>query len=140
MTTPSFWPSPVPISLSTSSGTFRGTSCTARAEEWDHITGALECRRACVAVASEVCERSTSTPKRFISSIRVFPRALEEYEIVTYTIQKYTSGRREEESSLVDSHTSPQMHYGRCVLESRSELRGHDTGVEQRWNFPVDDH
>lgn len=77
MTTASFCPSPVPINFRMSSGTLRGTSYTALAEEWDQITGALEYFRACAAVASDVCDRSTRTPSRFISSINDRPSSLD---------------------------------------------------------------
>ena len=73
MIIPSLCPFPVPIMLRTSSGTFRATSWTALAEEWDQMTGALECNIACVAVISDVCDRSTNIPMRFISSISLNP-------------------------------------------------------------------
>lgn len=41
------------------------------------MTGALEYRIAWVAVRSEVCERSTSIPIRFISSMSLNPIALD---------------------------------------------------------------
>lgn len=66
---------PKPTSLRTSSGTFLGTSCTARADEWDQMTGALEYLNACFAVSSEVWLRSTSMPRRFISSMSAYPNS-----------------------------------------------------------------
>lgn len=80
MIIPSFCPFPVPIRLSTSSGTLRATSWTALTEEWDQMTGAFECNIACVAVRSEVCDRSTNIPIRFISSISLNPIVLDNDE------------------------------------------------------------
>src|SRR5690606_22619885 len=59
---------PLPGSAaSTSSGTLRGTSQTARAEECEKITGASLTRSAARIVSAETWERSTSMPSRFIS-------------------------------------------------------------------------
>lgn len=76
MIIPSFCPFPVPIKPSTSLGTLRATLWTALAEEWDQMTGAFECNIACVAVRSEVCDRSTNIPIRFISSTSLNPIVL----------------------------------------------------------------
>ena len=51
----------------TSSGTLRGWSHTARAEECENTTGASVVSRASRIVSAETCERSTSIPSRFIS-------------------------------------------------------------------------
>ena len=40
------------------------------------MTGALEYLRPCSAVWSEVCDKSTRIPRRFISSIRRYPSLL----------------------------------------------------------------
>jgi hypothetical protein len=53
--------------VSTSSGTLRGWSQIARADECEKITGASDTRSASCIVAGETCERSTSMPSRFIS-------------------------------------------------------------------------
>jgi hypothetical protein len=67
----------LPVSVrSTSSGTFRGTSQTARADEWLKITGALVTRSACRIVSAETCDRSTSMPIRFISRTTSSPKSL----------------------------------------------------------------
>jgi hypothetical protein len=76
ITTPSRWPGPVPTCRRISSGTFRETSHTARAPEWLHITGAREILSAASAVASDVCERSTRTPRRLSSPTSVSPNWL----------------------------------------------------------------
>ena len=76
ITTPSRCPTPVPTYWSTSSGTFRGISRRARAEEWLHITGARDILSAASAVSSDVCERSTRTPRRLSSLTRVLPNGL----------------------------------------------------------------
>ena len=76
ITTPSRWPGPMPTCRSISSGTFRETSHTARAPEWLHITGAREILSAASAVASDVCERSTRTPRRLSSPTSVSPNWL----------------------------------------------------------------
>ena len=76
ITTPSRCPTPVPTCRSTSSGTFRGISRSARAEEWLHITGARDILSAASAVSSDVCERSTRTPRRLSSLTRVSPNGL----------------------------------------------------------------
>src|SRR5450756_412412 len=52
---------------STSSGTLRVVSQTARADECENITGTSLTRRASRMVSAETCERSTSIPMRFIS-------------------------------------------------------------------------
>lgn len=44
--------------------------------ECDQITGALDRLRAWIAVASEVWDKSTKTPSRFISSIKDRPKGL----------------------------------------------------------------
>ena len=49
------------------SGTLRGWSTIARAEECEKITGASLTRRASLIVPGETCDRSTSMPSRFIS-------------------------------------------------------------------------
>ena len=51
----------------TLSGTLRGTSFTARADECEKITGACETRIASSIVSGDTCERSTSMPSQFIS-------------------------------------------------------------------------
>ena len=61
-------------SLSTSSGTFRGWSATARALECEKMTGAFVTLSAAFIVASETCDRSTSMPSRFISSTTSSPK------------------------------------------------------------------
>ena len=59
---------PLPASrASTSSGTLRGWSHTARAEECEKITGASVTSSASRMVSADTCERSTSMPSRFIS-------------------------------------------------------------------------
>ena len=58
----------------TASGTFRGWSQSARAEEWEKMTGASETRSASSIVSSETCERSTSMPRRFISRTTSSPK------------------------------------------------------------------
>ncbi|MNR03384.1 hypothetical protein D3C85_1192740 [compost metagenome] len=52
---------------STASGTLRGWAVTARADECEKITGAVETRMASVMVSSETWLRSTIMPMRFIS-------------------------------------------------------------------------
>ncbi len=54
----------------------RGTSRSARHDEWLRIGGAAETSSASQNVASDVCERSTSTPRRFISPTSSRPRSL----------------------------------------------------------------
>jgi hypothetical protein len=49
------------------SGTLRGTSATARADECEKITGAWATRRASSMVSGETWLRSTSMPSQFIS-------------------------------------------------------------------------
>ncbi len=66
----------LPASVSsTSSGAFRGTSQTARADEWLKITGALVTRSACRIVSADTCDRSTSMPIRFISRTTCSPKS-----------------------------------------------------------------
>ena len=60
-------------SLSTSSGTFRGWSATARADECEKMIGAFVTRSAAFIVCGETCDRSTSMPHRFISSTTSSP-------------------------------------------------------------------
>ena len=52
----------------TSSGTFRGLSQSALADEWLNITGALDVCKASFIVGTFTWEMSTIIPKRFISS------------------------------------------------------------------------
>ncbi len=59
----------------TSSGTLRGWSHTARAEEWENTTGACVVSSASRIVSAETCERSTSIPRRFISRTTSRPNA-----------------------------------------------------------------
>ena len=59
-----------------SSGTLRGTSQIARAEECEKITGACDTRSASSIVPSEVCDRSTSMPSLFISSTTCSPNGV----------------------------------------------------------------
>ena len=56
-----------PTRLRISSGTSRGTSSRARAEECEKMTGASETRSASSIVSTETWERATSIPRRFIS-------------------------------------------------------------------------
>jgi hypothetical protein len=84
ITTASVNPSPTPINFRMSLGTFRGTSWTDLADEWDQITGAFDTWSACLAVASDVWDRSTSTPRRFISAIKDLPIELQEYSFSNY--------------------------------------------------------
>jgi hypothetical protein len=58
------------------SGTFRGTSAIARAEEWEKITGASVTFSASLIVAGDTCERSTSMPSLFISRTTSSPNAV----------------------------------------------------------------
>ena len=68
---------PCPASVvSTSSGTLRGWSQTARAELWLKIAGAAATARASRIVSAETWERSTSMPIRFISRTTSRPRSL----------------------------------------------------------------
>ncbi len=60
-------PPPAAIVASTSSGTLRGESVTARAQEWLKIVGASAAASASRMVSVETCDRSTRTPRRFIS-------------------------------------------------------------------------
>ena len=52
---------------STASGTLRGTSATARADECEKITGAADTRSTSSIVSGETWLRSTSIPSQFIS-------------------------------------------------------------------------
>ncbi len=70
ITTPPFFG----IRRSTSSGTLRGWSSRARAEEWEKITGAAETAIAFFIVSGDTCERSTSMPRRFISRTTSSPK------------------------------------------------------------------
>jgi hypothetical protein len=70
MTTPPFCGSRRRIS----SGTLRGESATARALEWEKMTGASATRRASSMVSGAVWERSTSMPSRFISRTTSSPK------------------------------------------------------------------
>lgn len=60
---------------STSSGTLRGWSQTAREDEWEKTTGASLVSRASRIVVAATCERSTSMPRRFISRTTSRPNA-----------------------------------------------------------------
>ncbi|CAM5402137.1 hypothetical protein SALBM217S_06940 [Streptomyces griseoloalbus] len=53
----------------------RGWSQTARAEEWEKITGAVLVSRASRMVVAATWERSTSMPSRFISRTTSRPNA-----------------------------------------------------------------
>ncbi len=64
------------ISARTSSGTFRGTSQRARADECEKMTGARVTRSASCIVAGATCDRSTSMPSRFISRTTSSPNAV----------------------------------------------------------------
>ncbi len=67
---------PLPASRArTSSGTLRGWSVTARAEEWEKITGASVTSRAARIVVAATWERSTIIPSRFISRTTSTPNA-----------------------------------------------------------------
>jgi hypothetical protein len=61
------------ISRSTLSGTLRACPVTARAEEWEKITGASDTRMASSMVSSETWLRSTIIPSRFISRTTASP-------------------------------------------------------------------
>ena len=61
---------------STSSGTLRGWSHTARHEEWQKITGASLTSSASCMVVAATCERSTSMPSRFISRTTSRPKSV----------------------------------------------------------------
>ena len=61
---------------STSSGMLRGWSQTAREEECEKITGAVEVSSASRMVFAATCERSTSMPLRFISRTTSWPKAV----------------------------------------------------------------
>ena len=72
MTTPPF----LARRESTSSGTLRGWSVTARALEWEKITGASDRSSTCRITAGETCEMSTSMPRRFISRTTSRPKGV----------------------------------------------------------------
>lgn len=59
----------------TSSGMLRGWSHTAREDECEKITGAVEVSSASRIVVAATCERSTSMPSRFISRTTSRPKA-----------------------------------------------------------------
>ena len=63
-------------SLSTSSGTLRGWSATARAEECEKITGAFVAFSAAFMVSGETCDRSTIMPRAFISATTSSPNGV----------------------------------------------------------------
>ena len=69
ITTPPFFGS----SRSTSSGTLRGTSHRARAEECEKITGASLTRIASFMASGDTWDRSTSMPSQFISRTTASP-------------------------------------------------------------------
>ena len=58
------------------SGTLRGTSVSARADECEKITGDADTLRASLIVAGDTCERSTSIPSRFISPTTSRPKSV----------------------------------------------------------------
>ena len=67
---------PLPASrASTSSGTLRGWSVTARAEEWENTTGTLETSSAWRITSALTWLRSTSMPIRFISATTSRPKS-----------------------------------------------------------------
>jgi hypothetical protein len=67
---------PLPGSASsTSAGTLRGWSVTARAPEWVNSTGRVVTARAWCIVAGATCERSTIMPMRFISATTPRPNS-----------------------------------------------------------------
>ena len=67
---------PLPASrASTSSGTLRGWVHSARAEEWEKITGTLETSMACRITSALTWLRSTSIPMRFISATTSRPKS-----------------------------------------------------------------
>ena len=57
----------------TSSGTLREMSTSARAAACEKITGAFDTASASRIVSAEVCDRSTSMPRRFISRTTCSP-------------------------------------------------------------------
>ena len=68
---------PFPVTRrSTSSGTLRGTSVSARADECEKITGASLTRSASSIVSGDTCDRSTSIPSQFISRTTASPKAV----------------------------------------------------------------
>ena len=72
MTTPPFAAS----SFNTSSGTLRGWSSSARADECEKITGAFDTASAAFIVDGATWLRSTSMPSRFISTTTALPNGL----------------------------------------------------------------
>jgi hypothetical protein len=68
---------PFPASrLSTSSGTLRGLSQRASAEECEKITGARDASRAACIVDGETWDKSTSMPRRCISATTSRPKSV----------------------------------------------------------------
>ena len=68
---------PLPASrASTSSGTLRGMSQSARALEWEKITGASATSSASRIVSGDTCDRSTSMPIRCISRTTSRPNSV----------------------------------------------------------------
>lgn len=141
ITTASFWPSPVPTRRRISSGTLRGTSWIALADEWDQITGALVCMRAWRAVSSDVWERSTKTPMRFISSIRERPRGLHQWaEWHSHKQVNLTSNHHAKVWLDPWIHMNPQMRCGTNASRSCIALQGHNIGEGHQESYPVDVH
>ena len=70
-------------SSSTSSGTLRGTSQIARADECEKITGASATRNASRMVSGETWLRSTSIPSRFISRTTSSPNVVSPPDLAT---------------------------------------------------------
>ena len=60
----------------TASGTLRGTSVTARADECEKITGAVDTRSASSIVSGDTWLKSTSMPSQFISRTTSSPNAV----------------------------------------------------------------
>ena len=56
-------------------GSYGADPVTARAEEWEKITGACDTRMASSMVSSETWLRSTIMPRRFISRTTASPKA-----------------------------------------------------------------
>ena len=68
---------PLPANaLSTSSGTLRGWSATARHDEWVNSTGADVAANASRIVVAATCERSTITPSRLHSRTTSTPKSV----------------------------------------------------------------
>ena len=59
-----------------SSGTSRGWSTIARAEEWENITGASLTESAACIVSGDTWLKSTSMPSRFISRTTAAPNGV----------------------------------------------------------------